>query len=83
MKQKSEVYASSASQLLSLIQEQKRMNQEIVNRLESINSAPPLSSEIRYLKVLLNSSSTHITSAGLNVNRFHDILTRFPSGSLI
>lgn len=55
MKQKSEVYASSASQLLSLIQEQKRMNQEIVNRLESINSAPPLSSEIRYLKVLLNS----------------------------
>lgn len=62
MKQKSEVYASSASQLLSLIQEQKRMNQEIVNRLESINSAPPLSSEIRYLKVLLN-SGTHILNS--------------------
>ncbi|MCY8066160.1 hypothetical protein [Bacillus haynesii] len=63
MKQKSEVCASSASQLLSLIQEQKRMNQEIVNRLEAINSAPPLSSEIRYLKVLLNSSSTHILNS--------------------
>jgi hypothetical protein len=39
------------------------MTQEIVNRLEAINSAPPLSSEIRYLKVLLNSSSTHILNS--------------------
>ncbi|MFN2744418.1 MULTISPECIES: hypothetical protein [Bacillus] len=69
MKQKSEESASLTPKLLELIQEQKRMNQEIINRLEAINSAPPLSSEIRYLKVLLSSSSTHIINSLIELTK--------------
>lgn len=63
MKHRQAEHASFAPQLFELIQEQKRINQGIINQLEAINSAPPLSNEIRYLKVLLSSSSIHITNS--------------------
>ncbi|MED1740776.1 hypothetical protein P4U97_14870 [Bacillus swezeyi] len=69
MKQKSDEYASPTPKLLELIQEQKKVNQEIINRLEAINPAPPLSNEIRYLKVLLSSSSTHILNSLIEVTK--------------
>ncbi|MDA7025549.1 hypothetical protein PJ311_02855 [Bacillus sp. CLL-7-23] len=62
-------YPLSAPQLLELIEEQKRVNQEIVKRLEAVNTAPSLTGEIRYLKVLLNSSSVHILNSLTEVTK--------------
>ncbi|KRT90424.1 hypothetical protein ABE068_06015 [Bacillus glycinifermentans] len=62
MKQRPEEHGPYPPQLFELIQEQKRINQGIINHLESVNFASPLSNDIRYLKVLL-SSSTHITNS--------------------
>ncbi|MEM5027518.1 hypothetical protein WKH33_00795 [Priestia sp. WB3] len=46
--------------LLDLIQKQKSMNSDMIRELETIHPSHPKYGDIRYLKVLLDSSSTHI-----------------------
>lgn len=46
--------------LLDLIQKQKSMNSDMIRELETIHPSHPQYGDIRYLKVLLDSSSTHI-----------------------
>ncbi|WP_144473962.1 hypothetical protein [Bacillus pumilus] len=50
----------TAQTLLDLIQKQKSMNSDMIRELETIHPSHPKYGEIRYLKVLLDSSSTHI-----------------------
>ncbi|MDM5299569.1 hypothetical protein QUF51_15575 [Bacillus pumilus] len=50
----------TAQTLLDLIQKQKNMNSDMIKELESIHPSHPKYGDIRYLKVLLDSSSTHI-----------------------
>lgn len=56
--------------LLKLIREQKRMNNEMLAELEQIKAAPsPISHDIQYIKVLLDSSSTHILHDLMSLSR--------------
>jgi len=50
----------TAQALLDLIQKQKSMNSDMIRELETIHPSHPQYGDIRYLKVLLDSSSTHI-----------------------
>ncbi|MGQ7865677.1 hypothetical protein [Bacillus sp. WC2502] len=50
----------TAQTLLDLIQKQKSMNSDMIRELETIHPSHPQYGDIRYLKVLLDSSSTHI-----------------------
>ncbi|MBQ4816654.1 hypothetical protein AB0R75_15960 [Bacillus pumilus] len=50
----------TAQALLDLIQKQKSMNSDMIRELETIHPSHPKYGDIRYLKVLLDSSSTHI-----------------------
>ncbi|AMM98830.1 MULTISPECIES: hypothetical protein [Bacillus] len=50
----------TAQTLLDLIQKQKSMNSDMIRELETIHPSHPKYGDIRYLKVLLDSSSTHI-----------------------
>ncbi len=50
----------TAQTLLDLIQKQKSMNSDMIKELEAIHPSHPKYGDIRYLKVLLDSSSTHI-----------------------
>ncbi|MDR7247862.1 hypothetical protein [Bacillus pumilus] len=50
----------TAKTLLDLIQKQKSMNSDMIRELETIHPSHPQYGDIRYLKVLLDSSSTHI-----------------------
>ncbi|WP_353854477.1 hypothetical protein [Bacillus sp. Bos-x628] len=51
---------SAAQTLLDLIQKQKNLNSDMMKELEAIHPSHPQYGDIRYLKVLLDSSSTHI-----------------------
>ena len=56
--------------LRNLIREQKRMNSEMLAELEQIKAAPlPISHDIQYIKVLLDSSSTHILQDLMHLSR--------------
>ncbi|MBT2572840.1 hypothetical protein J7E26_02550 [Bacillus sp. ISL-51] len=55
--------------LLKLIREQKRMNNEMLAELEQIKAASPISHDIQYIKVLLDSSSTHILQDLMSLSR--------------
>lgn len=56
--------------LRKLIREQKRMNSEMLAELEQIKAAPlPISHDIQYIKVLLDSSSTHILQDLMHLSR--------------
>ncbi|MFS0655203.1 hypothetical protein [Bacillus sp. 179-C3.3 HS] len=50
----------TAQTLLDLIQKQKNMNRDMIKELEAIHPSHPKYGDIRYLKVLLDSSSNHI-----------------------
>ncbi|MBU8656587.1 hypothetical protein [Bacillus pumilus] len=50
----------TAQTLLDLIQKQKSVNSDMIRELETIHPSHPKYGDIRYLKVLLDSSSTHI-----------------------
>ncbi|WP_456279768.1 hypothetical protein M1D98_16815 [Bacillus sp. K7] len=62
-------YTVTQESLLKLIHEQKRMNREMIAELEQIHGPLPISHDIQYIKVLLDSSTTHIVQNLINVSR--------------
>lgn len=54
--------SAAKKELLELVDEQNRMNKEMIEQLEKLSLLPAMSQEIHYLKVLLDSSSTHISN---------------------
>ncbi|MBG9770412.1 hypothetical protein [Bacillus vallismortis] len=62
-------YTVTQESLLKLIHEQKRMNREMIAELEQIHGPLPISHDIQYIKVLLDSSNTHIVQDLINVSR--------------
>ncbi|MEK4379713.1 hypothetical protein [Bacillus sp. FSL R5-0434] len=62
-------YTVTQESVLKLIHEQKRMNREMLAELEQIHGLLPISHDIQYIKVLLDSSSTHIVQDLMNVSR--------------
>ncbi|MGE6630181.1 hypothetical protein [Bacillus sp. NPDC077027] len=59
--------------LLDLMQKQKNMNNDMIKELETIHPSHPLYRDIRYLKVLLDSSSTHILKDLVHLSKLMDI----------
>ncbi|ALC82439.1 MULTISPECIES: hypothetical protein [Bacillus] len=69
-----EELAYTKKELLELVNEQKRMNKEMILQLEKLSSLPSMSQEIHYLKVLLDSSSAHISNDLIRLSRQIDRL---------
>ncbi|MCY9374618.1 hypothetical protein [Bacillus spizizenii] len=63
-------YTVTQESVLKLIREQKRMNREMIAELEQIHHGPfPISHDIQYIKVLLDSSNTHIVQDLMSVSK--------------
>ncbi|ATO27453.1 hypothetical protein RA13_04965 [Bacillus atrophaeus] len=69
MQKKPGDYTVTQDSLLKLVHEQKRMNREMIAELEQINAPLPISHDIQYIKVLLDSSSTHILHDLMDLSR--------------
>ncbi|MED3602125.1 hypothetical protein ACTOS9_18460 [Bacillus subtilis] len=62
-------YTVTQESVLKLIHEQKRMNREMIAELEQIHVPFPISHDIQYIKVLLDSSNTHIVQDLMSVSK--------------
>ncbi|KAF1680638.1 MULTISPECIES: hypothetical protein [Bacillus] len=62
-------YTVTQESVLKLIREQKRMNREMIAELEEIHGPLPISHDIQYIKVLLDSSNTHIVRDLMSVSK--------------
>lgn len=71
---KTEELSFAKKELLELVDEQKRMNKEMISQLEKLSLLPSMSQEIHYLKVLLDSSSAHISNDLTRLSRQIDQL---------
>jgi hypothetical protein len=66
---KTEEFSCKKKELMELVNEQKRMNKETTTQLEKLSRLPALSQEIHYLKVLLDSSSAHISNELIRLSK--------------